>query len=99
MFASELSTKERDELAEKIARKVVDLKLSIPAIVFLESSKPLSYLGNQLMVFFQPIIGTFLPNSEFYNKLIAFFENRENIEVLIQKIEELEEESDKKRRN
>ncbi len=102
MFAQDLSKKEREELAEKIAKRVVEMRLSTIAIVFLESSKPLSYVGSQLMVFFQPIVGAFLPSTNFYDRLTAFFEDRENIELLIQKIEEFEdrrEKNEKKGRN
>ncbi len=98
MFAQDLSLEERKKIAEKIAKRVVEMKLSTIAIVFLESSKPLSYVGSQLMVFFNPIVGAFLPSTEFYDKLTAFFEDRENIELLIQKIEEIEERREKDER-
>jgi len=40
------------DLAEKIVRR----RLAVPAIFFLESAKPLNYVGAQAMVFFGPFV-------------------------------------------
>lgn len=94
----ELTELEREELIKKIADKVVSLRLTPVAIVLLESSKPLSFAFNQLLVFFQPIVTSiFSPVS--YEKLILFFEDRNNIELLIKEIEKREDEYDRERKD
>ncbi len=84
-------TKGKRETLDRLAVKVVERRLSAPAIMFLESSKPLSFLGNQMMVFFQPIVQTIF-SFKSYDDIMDLLEDRENIEYLLKKIEELEAE-------
>jgi hypothetical protein len=51
-------TPEQQEIMDKIAKKVVLWKMSVPAILFLESVKPLNYIGSQMLVFFEPFVQT-----------------------------------------
>ena len=96
MFASDISAERSDEILTKIAQKVVDLRLTPVAVVMLESSKPLSFVGSQLMVFLQPIVTTIFPFRQ-YDEVSALLEDRANVEALIQKIEKLEDgKSDRK---
>ncbi|MGQ9708657.1 MAG: hypothetical protein ACUVUR_07295 [bacterium] len=90
MFAADLTPERRLEIITKIARRTVDLHLSPVAIVLLESTKPLSFVGSQLMVFFQPIIAAIFPFHQ-YDEIAALLEDRSNIELLIQTIEKFEE--------
>jgi hypothetical protein len=90
MFASDISVERREEVLEKIAQKVVDLRLTPVAVVMLESGKPLSFVGSQLMVFFQPIVTSLFPFHQ-YDEVAALLEERANVEALIQKIEKLED--------
>jgi hypothetical protein len=90
MFASDISVERRDEILTKIAQKIVDLRLTPVAVVMLESSKPLSFVGSQLMVFFQPIVTSLFPFRQ-YDEVSALLEERANVEALIQKIEKLED--------
>jgi hypothetical protein len=84
-------TEERKKfLINKIAQKVVDMRLSPVAIVFLESSKPLSFIGNQFMIFMQPFYRAFFSYRE-YEEIAAMLEERSNLETLICEIERLEE--------
>ncbi|MEO0005316.1 MAG: hypothetical protein ABIK18_05405 [candidate division WOR-3 bacterium] len=91
MFAADISPERKTEIIFKIARKTVDLRLSPIAIVLLESAKPLSFVGSQLMVFFQPIVTALFPFYQ-YEEIAALFEERSNVELLIQTIEKLEDE-------
>lgn len=90
MFASDISVERRDEILTRIAQKVVDLKLTPVAIVMLESSKPLSFVGSQLMVFLQPVVTSIFPFHQ-YDEVAALLEDRSNVEALIQRIEKLED--------
>jgi len=90
MFASDIPVQRRDEILNRIAQKVVDLRLTPVAIVMLESGKPLSFVGSQLMVFFQPIVSALFPFHQ-YDEVAALLEDRSNVETLIQTIEKLED--------
>jgi hypothetical protein len=77
---------EEDAVLEKVAKKVVQWQMAVPAIMFLESVKPLNFIGAQAMVFFEPIIQSIFTIKD-YNTFRVALERRENIENLLQKIE------------
>jgi len=87
----ELSPEDRG-LIEALAARVVRMQLVVPAILFLESSKPLSFLGSQVMVFFEPFVTTFF-TAEGYKRASRLMEDRANVELLIRRIEALESEA------
>ncbi|MFH2047837.1 MAG: hypothetical protein ABIJ12_00165 [bacterium] len=74
---------------KKVAKQVVDRRMAVPAIVFLESVKPLNYIGSQALVFFEPIVQTVF-NFKDYNTLRSALEKRESIETMILEIEALD---------
>jgi hypothetical protein len=78
------------DLIEKVAKKVVEWRLSVPAIVVLESAKPLSFVASQVMVFFEPIVQS-LFNIKDYERFYEMLEDRRNLELLIQEIERQED--------
>ena len=80
------------ELMRRLAAKVVEWQMTVPAILFLESVKPLNYIGAQAMVFFEPIVQTVF-NLKDYDTLRIMMEKRENVELLLLKIEELDAEA------
>ena len=91
-------TEERKQLLmKKVAQKIVDLRMTPVAVVMLESSKPLSFLANQFLVFMQPFYRAFFTFRE-YEEFAAMLEDRNNIEVLIRVIERLEEEKHEQKR-
>ena len=93
----EVTKERRDEIFRRIAEKVVEMKLTPVAIVMLESSKPISFVGSQLMVFFQPIYSAIFPARP-YNEITTLLEDRANLELLIKEIEKVEEEKRKEPR-
>jgi hypothetical protein len=78
---------EEDAVIDKLAQKVVERRMAVPAIVFLESVKPLNYISSQAMVFFEPMVQTVF-NFRDYDTLRTALEKRETIEVLLLRIEE-----------
>jgi hypothetical protein len=78
---------EEDAVIDKLAQKVVERRMAVPAIMFLESVKPLNYISSQAMVFFEPIVQTVF-NFRDYDTLRTALEKRETIEVLLLRIEE-----------
>ena len=77
---------EEDAILEKVAIKVVERGMAVPAILFLESVKPMNYIGSQAMVFFEPIVQAVF-NFKDYDTLRSALEKRESIEILLLKIE------------
>jgi hypothetical protein len=75
------------ELIRKLADFVVRRNMSVPAIMFLESVRPLNFVGSQAMVFFKPIISRFFTKVD-YDKLATMLEKREVIDRLIKEIEQ-----------
>ncbi len=80
---------EDELLIEKVAQKIVRMRMTVPAIFFLESSKPLAFLGSQLLIFFEPFIQT-LFNFRQYQRFALLMEDRANWEKLLRKIEDLD---------
>ena len=78
---------EEDAVLEKLAKKVVEWKMSVPAILALESVKPLNFIGSQTMVFFEPIIQAVF-NIKDYDTFRCALEKRETLEILLLKIED-----------
>ena len=73
-------------LLERLARRVVELRLEVPAILTLETARPLSVLAGQAMLFFEPFIQA-LFRLEDYRRLAALIERREALEELARLIE------------
>ncbi len=71
---------------DKLAREVADRQMAVPALMFLESIRPLNYIASQLMLFFEPVTAWMLGVRELVD-LRRAFEKRESIDVLIEKIE------------
>ncbi len=83
------------ELIDKIAKGIVERQMTVPAIVTLQSIKPISFLGSQFMIFAKPIVEMILPIAS-YQEVAIMFEDPDNVELLLRRIEELEDERKKK---
>jgi hypothetical protein len=74
------------ELLRALAEKVVRRRLAVPAIFFLESTKPLNYIGSQAMVFFGPFVRVLFESPNYY-RYSELLEQRSTLELLLQMIE------------
>jgi len=88
-------TPDQEEILNKIAKKVVYWKMAVPAILFLESVKPLNYIGSQMMAFFEPFVQTLFSWKD-YEEFRKMMEERGTIELLLQRIEKSEAETEEK---
>tara|TARA_B100001029_G_C14891143_1_gene355489 strand:+ start:153 stop:419 length:267 start_codon:yes stop_codon:yes gene_type:complete len=68
------------------AIKIVEKGLSVPAIFLLESTKYISFIAGQTLIFLGPILTVFVNDKKYYS-FIQLLEKRENIEFLINQIE------------
>ncbi|MCD4653074.1 hypothetical protein K8T06_03990, partial [bacterium] len=78
------------EIVEKLAKWVIRRRLTLPAIMSLESITPLNYLGSQAMVFFHPFVAAFL-NTGDYKEFQQMLENRQSMHFMIKILEKHEE--------
>jgi hypothetical protein len=90
-------SKSDEAILDTVATRITRMGLGVPAIFFLESSKPLSFLGSQVLVFFEPFVKTFFEVKN-YERFCRLVEERENVERLIQKIEDCEEKLNEEKR-
>lgn len=82
----ELSEDERkllDELADGIARR----RLTSAAMFFLESMKPMGYVGSQMMIFLRPMVSVVWSNPMRWDQLQGILEKRGSIELLLRRLE------------
>jgi hypothetical protein len=61
--------------------------MATPAIFFLESMKPLGFVGAQAMHFFRPIVSIVLREPAAYDRLTKLLERRGAVELLLRRLE------------
>ena len=88
MFPAELSDQRRDEMIEKAAGAVVKRRLESPAVALLEMHKPLAMIGSNLVMFLTPLAAPFVSWKR-CDELAFFLMDRDNVEKLAGRIEEL----------
>ncbi len=81
-----LSVERRDRLIESLIQRINRWGLTTLAIIFLEANKPLSFIGSQALLFSQPLLG-FLLGDEVVREYASLFEDRANVERLLQGLE------------
>ena len=94
---TEITPERRDEIIEWLAKQVVKRGLSTPAVIFMEMSRPISFIGSQAVQFFSPFINVAL-NSQLSSEIALVMEDRKNIDRLLDRIEELTTEQDRTER-
>ena len=82
-------TPEQEQMLDKIAQTIVRRGMSVPAVLFMETLKPLNFIGSQALVFFGPVIESLFPKNGVYD-FAELMEDRDNVDRLLLKIEELE---------
>ena len=91
LLLEDISEERQTELLEKLSRRLVKMKLGIPAIFLLELHKPLNFIGSQIMIILEPFVQAIFNFSD-YRTFALMMEKRENVERLIQAIEQIESE-------
>lgn len=80
-------------LLDKVAEWVVRRRLVAPAVLLLESTAPLNFVGSSLMTFFRPIVGVVF-NTTQYERFEALLERRCALRLMVERIELKEREAD-----
>jgi hypothetical protein len=81
---------EQAAAAETVARFVVRTGLVVPAILALESLRPLSFVGSQFMHVLSPSVTAMLPAGS-WDALATLLEDRRGLDYLLARIESLDE--------
>ena len=76
------------KIISNLAEEIVQRGLAVPSIFFLESTKYISFLGSQFLVFLGPIATCFINNKKYYN-FTQILEEKSNINFLINEIERI----------
>jgi len=84
-------------LIDAVAVRIVNMGMTAPAVFFLESAKPLSFVGSQVLVFLEPFVKSVL-NLASYDRFVVLLEDRKSIERLIVRIEDLDDEARRKQK-
>lgn len=77
---------DHSNFVEKIANKIIDLRLTVPAIFLLEAHKPLAFVGSQLLLVAQPTLDLFLPD-QFTGNLAGLLAEPAGIDQLLARLE------------
>ena len=87
-FEQELPQEDIDRIIESAAQDIVRRGLQTPAILFLETHKPLSFVASQALVVGVPLLGP-LFGAERMMQVSKLLRSKENVEKLIGRIESL----------
>ena len=79
-------TDEDRALLRRLAGFIVRRKMVTPVVFFLESARPLGYLGSQAMVFLQPFLTAVFKQKD-YDRIARIMERREGVAALLEQIE------------
>ena len=86
-----LDPSRRQQLIDRFARRVGELGLTAPAILFLELHKPLSFLGAQVLFAAQPFLGLAFDEAELRD-FATIIEDRAGVEQVIDRLESIKAE-------
>tara|TARA_Y100000590_G_C15331656_1_gene867916 strand:- start:37 stop:297 length:261 start_codon:yes stop_codon:yes gene_type:complete len=76
------------KIISDLANDIVQRGLSVPAVFFLESTKYVSFIGSQFLVFLGPIATCFVNNQKYYD-FTTLLEKKSNVDFLINEIERI----------
>lgn len=74
-------------LLDAVAQRVVRYRMEVPAVLFLESVRPMNFIGSQALVFFAPLVQAIFAMPQ-YERFAKLLEERDNLEILARRIEE-----------
>jgi hypothetical protein len=76
-------------VVEALCVEVVRRRLTSPALIALEMSRPLNYLSAQALHFFQPFLSA-VSDTAAYDHFTRFLQQRGSVEYLIERLEALD---------
>lgn len=84
------------EMIDKMAQWIVEQELEAPSLTLLQIIRPITRIGGDLAYFY---LGAFIPLLDNYGyDFIDTFEKKENVELLMEKVDRLSRKRDKEKR-
>ena len=97
VYGVPLTPEREKELIEKIANWTVKYSMEMPTILFLQSVKPIGRTVGALGVFYGSAFMGITPGiSQYGQEAVSLFDNPDNVEKIIGRVEELSLEKQKK---
>ncbi len=84
-------TDEQHATVERVASFIVRFGMTVPAILALETLRPLSFVGSQFMYLLSPAVTVFLTQHD-WDSMARLLEHRGGIEYVLQTIERMDRE-------
>jgi len=85
----EISEERAIELIDKISNFIAKKRMAAPAIMTIESLRPLARIGSQLMHFLAPF-AEIIFNAKEYQEFAALLENEEYVRLMVKRIDEID---------
>ena len=79
-------TDEDHALLNKLAAAIVRRRMGLPAVLLLQSIRPLNALGNQAMMFLRPFLSALFKKGN-YDRMTDILDRREGIAALLEAVE------------
>jgi hypothetical protein len=79
------------EWVDRVCRRASRYRMTTPALMAMEMSRPFSYMASQAMHFAEPAATVWI-NGELYGQVARFFEQRGSVEYVCRRLEALESE-------
>jgi len=86
---TDVSEKDAHKILDKVADFIVKRRMASPALMFIESVRPLNFIASQLLYFLAPFAELIFNPTE-YQQFAALLEDNKNVEYLLDKIDELD---------
>jgi len=83
-----LTPERRDEVIDALAHKIVGRRLEMPAVLFLDMHKPLSFIASQSLLVAMPLLGAIF-GAQSVADISKLLRDRENLDLLITRIENM----------
>ncbi len=90
--SNQLLTDFERALIDRLGKFIVDRGLCVPAIMLLESCRPLNFVGSQLLAFFSPFLSLVFSPKE-CDCVVRLLERRESIDHVLDAIVRSENET------
>lgn len=84
---TDVSEKNAHKILEKVADFIAKRRMGSPALMFIESVRPLNFIASQLLYFLAPF-AELIFNPKEYQQFAALIEDNENVKYLLEKIDE-----------
>ena len=82
-------TERQRQIVDGVCDAIVRRRMAMPARMFLETCRPLNFMGAQALHFFGPFISA-LTDADGHRQFAAFLEQRGSIDYICRRLEQLE---------